>query len=249
MPVQTDLIALGVVAVVLLVATVVTARRPSAAVPDLDGYLQRWRDLHGGYDPRSGSIWVRVWLVTVFRIARPLARWGVRPDVLTIWTMELAAAVVLAASAGGHWLLVAAWLVLFVGLFDSLDGGVALLSDRATRWGYVFDSLVDRVTDALFVVALVVAGAPAALGVGCVAVFFLLEYLRARGSNAGAGEIGTVTVGERPNRVAFTAATLHSAGLFLSASERIATGGLAVLTLLSVAGLIQLTIAVYRRLR
>ena len=218
-------------------------------MPDLDGYLQRWRDVHGGYDPRTGSMWVRVWLTMVFRVARPLARAGVRPDILTLWTLELAAAVVLSAAAGGRWLLVAAWLVLFAGLGDSLDGGVAVLTGRATRWGYVLDSVVDRITDGLFVVALVVTGAPDLLAVACVVAFYLLEYLRARGSNAGAGEIGTVTVGERPNRVAFTAATLLVAGLFLAESTRIATAGLAVLTVLSVAGLLQLAIAVYRQLR
>ena len=240
--------ALAGAGVVLLVASVVTARGSGTPVPDLDGYFDRWRDVHGGYDPRTGSVWVRAWLIVVYRIARPLAVRGVRPDVLTLWTAELACAALLAASSGGPWLLVAAWLVLLCGLGDSLDGGVAVLGGTATRWGYVLDSVVDRVTDVLVVSAVVVAGAPPALGVACGVLIFLLEYLRARGANAGAGEVGMVTVGERPNRLAIPAAALHAAGVLHAVADVAATAGLAVLTGLTLVGLVQLAVAVRRQL-
>jgi CDP-diacylglycerol--glycerol-3-phosphate 3-phosphatidyltransferase len=165
-----------------------------------------------------------------------------------VWTVVLAAAAVVAAAAGDRWLLVAAIAVVACGLADSLDGGVAVMTDRATPWGYVLDSVVDRVTDVLFLVAIILAGAPVALGVGCGAGILLLEYLRARGGNAGAGEIGAVTVGERANRVVFGAATLGVAGVYPVAAGGIATAGLGILTALTAVGCGQLVVAVHRRL-
>ena len=241
-------VALAGAGVVLLVVSAMTARGRGTPVPDLEAYFDRWREVHGGYDPGTGSVWVRAWLIVVYRIARPLAARGVRPDVLTLWTAWLACAALLAARAGGPWLLVAAWLVLFCGLGDSLDGGVAVLGGTATRWGYVLDSVVDRVSDVLLVAAVVVAGAPPALGVACGVLIFLLEYLRARGANAGAGPVGTITVGERPNRIAFPAAALHLAGVLPAWTELIVTAGLAALTGLSAVGLVQLGRAVHRQL-
>ncbi len=72
------------------------------------------------------------------------------------------------------------------GLLDSLDGAVAVLTDRATRWGAVLDSVVDRVSDALYLVALWLVGAPAwACVVGRRAAARLQEYARARATAVG----------------------------------------------------------------
>lgn len=243
---QLRLGALGVAAAVLLVVTVVTSRRPEVAVPPLAGYLDRWQAVHGGYDPRTGSIWVRAWLAGVYRLARPLARTGVAPDVLTAWTLWLSAAALTAAAAGGGWVMAAGWLVVGGGIGDSLDGAVAVLTDRATRWGYVLDSVVDRINDVMYVAAVVVAGAPVWLGVVCAVSLFTLEYLRARGGNAGAGEIGTITVGERPNRVALCAVGLYFGGAFEALP--VATAALALLAVLTLVGLGQLGFAVRRQL-
>ena len=52
---------LGVAAAALLGLTVATARRPTAGVPDVAGYLTRWAPLHGGYEPAPTSL-VGRWL-------------------------------------------------------------------------------------------------------------------------------------------------------------------------------------------
>lgn len=246
---QTHLIVLGVAVLALVALTIVTARRPAAPLPALDEYFDRWRAVHGDYDPRTGSIWVRGWLSGVYRVARPLARRGVHPDVLTLWTVLVSLGVLATAAEGGRWRMAAGWLIVLGGVADSLDGAVAVLTDRATRWGYVLDSVVDRINDVLYVVALVFVGAPVALAVTCGVGFFSLEYLRARGGNAGAGEIGVVTVGERPNRIALCAAGIHFSGVLLSRADLIVTASLAVLTVLTFAGLVQLGVAVHRQLR
>lgn len=234
-------------AVALLAASVLTARRPAAPVPGLDGYLDRWSDLHHGYDPR-GSGPARGLLAWSFRAARPLARRGVAPDVLSLWGAWLAGAVVAAAQPGGRWWLLAGVLLVLSGFADTLDGAVAAMTDRATRWGYVLDSLVDRVSDVAYVLAVWAAGAPAWLAVACGAAFGLLEYLRARAGAAGMDGIGVVTVAERPVRVICCAAALVGAGLAAEQAALLASVGLGALTVLSAVALLQLGVAVRRTL-
>lgn len=234
-------------AVLLLVASTVTARAPAAAVPDRDGYLRGWSALHNDYDPRD-SPWVRGLLGVSYRVARPLAVRGVPPDVLTAWGAWLAAAVYVAARAGGRWALLAAVLVVVSGFADTLDGAVAAMTHRATRWGYVLDSLVDRASDVAYLVAVWAVGAPAALAVACGVAFGLLEYLRARAGAAGMDEIGVVTVGERPVRVLCCAGALLGAGVAVEHAALAGTLGLGALLVLSVVALGQLLVAVRRSL-
>ncbi len=231
-----------------LLVALLRARPPVGGVPDLDGYLARWQELHGGYDPR-GNRWVRGWLRLVHTLARPPARWGVAPDALTLFTVWLALGVALAAAAGGRWPLLGAVLLVASGLVDALDGAVAALTRRASAWGYLLDSLVDRVADLAYVAALVLLGAPLWLGIAVAAGVLLHEYARARGSNAGAGQIGAITVGERPSRVVSCAIGLVSAGVLPSMATEAATIALAVLAGLTLLGGLQLLRALRRALR
>ena len=239
---------LAVTGVALVVFAVLTARRPTGEIPDRAGYFALWSVLHGGYDPASGSVFLRGWLSVVWWLSRPLARRGVHPDVLTLSSVWLACTIFLPAEAGGRWLLLACLLLVLSGLFDSLDGCVAVLQDRVTAWGYVLDSVVDRVCDALFLTVLVLAGAPLLLAVGCGFACFLLEYVRARAGNAGSDAVGRITVGERPNRVILAAAALLVGGTFVHHQVLAALLAVAALTGLTVVGLGQLTVAVRRQL-
>jgi len=234
--------------VLLVVVALVTARRPEHQIPDREGYFDRWQLLHGGYDPRTGNAWLRGWLTMVYAIARPLARRGVHPDVLTLSSVWLAGAVFVPASIGGRWAMLAGWILVASGLFDTLDGCVAVLEDRTTRWGYVLDSAVDRINDAVYLAAVVSVGAPLELAVGCGFLFFFLEYLRARAGNAGGDEVGRVTIAERPNRVIFLSASIHFGGVFLAQRVLIATTGMAILTAMTVVAVGQLLVTVRRQL-
>lgn len=231
----------------LVALSVATAVPPASPVPDLAGYFTRWRRLHGGYDPRANP-WLRGWLTMSYWIARPLARRGVRPDVLTLWTVWLALAVLVPAAAGGRWPILAGWLLVASGLGDTLDGCVAALTGRATRWGYVLDSLVDRVNDVVYLLAVVVVGGAAELAVVAGVCSGLLEYLRARAANAGMGDVGAVTVGERATRVILCAAAICFGGVFVGAAPVVANLGLAALAVAGAAGLAQLGAAVHRGL-
>jgi phosphatidylglycerophosphate synthase len=218
------------------------------SLPDREGYLLRWSQLHGGYDP-SGSRLVSGYLGLMYAVARPFAAARVSPDVLTLAGLLVSGLVVLVAEQGGRWLVLAAVVTAISGAADNVDGAVAVLTDRATRFGYVLDSLVDRLSDALYLVALWLVGAPAALCVAGGALMLLQEYLRARAGNAGMGEIGVVTVWERPTRVAVTAMFLLAGGLFPAWSAEAATAGTAAWVGLGVVGFIQLLVVVRRLLR
>jgi CDP-diacylglycerol--glycerol-3-phosphate 3-phosphatidyltransferase len=169
-------------------------------------YLRRWSVLHGGADP-SGRL-VGGWLAVVHAVATPLVRLRVPPDLVTLLGLAVASAAPALAAVGGPAVVAAAGIVVVSGLVDSLDGAVAVMTDRVTRWGAVLDALADRVSDAAFVAALWVLGAPPALCVAAVAVCWLHEYARARAGAAGMSEVGAITVGERPTRVIIVAMSL-----------------------------------------
>jgi CDP-diacylglycerol--glycerol-3-phosphate 3-phosphatidyltransferase len=240
--------ALGLLLTVLVVATVVTRRRPTSPVPDLDDYLVRWSAAHDGYDA-AATRFVGGWLKGVYRLARPFARAGVLPNAVTAWTAWLALVVVALTGQGGGWAVVAGVLLVASGLGDALDGAVAVLTGRETAWGYVLDSVVDRINDVLYVVAAWIAGAPAWLAIACGTAFGLLEYMRARAGNAGADHTTVITVGERPQRIICCAIAVGLSGMLPARAADVARHALIVLLVLSVTGLVQLAFALHRQLR
>jgi CDP-diacylglycerol--glycerol-3-phosphate 3-phosphatidyltransferase len=213
-------------------------------VPDRDSYLARWADLHGGYDPRSGLWLVRAWLTLIHRVASPLAALRVPPTAVTVGGVAITALALPAAAAGGRWPLLGVAALFLGGLADSVDGAVAVLTDRAGAWGYVLDSVADRCGDVLCLVALWYLGAPGGLVVAAGCALGLLEYTRARAGNAGFGEIGVVTVGERPTRLILAAFGLAGAGLAPGLAGAVADAAAGVTLAVCVIGLGQLAVTV-----
>jgi len=193
------------------------------------------------------------WLSAVYTLARPLAQARFPPDAVTGLGLVAAAAVVAAARASGGWLFVAAVAVVASGMFDSLDGAVAVLTGRSSGFGYVLDSVVDRCADLLFLVGLWSVGAPVGVAVAAGTAMMLQEYTRARAGAAGMAEVGVVTVWERPTRVIVTAMFLLGAALYRTASATAAatwaTWAVWAWLALGVVGLLQLGVVVRRRLR
>jgi CDP-diacylglycerol--glycerol-3-phosphate 3-phosphatidyltransferase len=136
------------------------------------------------------------------------------------------------------------------GLLDSLDGALAIGTGRASRRGFVLDSAVDRLSEAAYAAALWVAGAPGWLAVGFGALCWLPDYLRARAGQAGVSETGTISVWERPTRVAMAGMTLCGAGVVsgLGAADGVVTAGTAVGLLLGAVGVAQLGVSLRRML-
>lgn len=136
----------------------------------------------------------------VVPIARVLVRLGATPNWLT------AAGVVLTGAAA--WLLVArhplaAGCVLIAGsLADTFDGPVARLRGAASPLGGFYDSVADRVSDAVILLALawVVRDQPRLFALTAVALATagLTSYIRARAEAAGRRcDVGLIERGER----------------------------------------------------
>ena len=226
--------------------SLVTYRGDDARTPDRAEFARRWSQAHGGAEPRAR--FVRPYLAVVHGTARPLARAGVPPDVLTLGGLVLAVCVLAPAAVGGAWALLVPVLVVVSALLDGLDGAVAVLTGRPSAWGGVLDGVGDRVADAAYAAALWLLGAPGVLAVLAGATGWLHEYLRARATAAGMRGVGVVSVGERPTRVVVVALFALAAGLYPQVSPQWATAGAGALLTLGLAGLAQLLPVVRRSL-
>jgi phosphatidylglycerophosphate synthase len=211
-----------------------------------DEYLAAWSRWHGG-TPTDRPL-VRGWLTVAWMLARPLA--GVPPVAATALGSLAALSAVGPAAAGGPWLIAAGILVGLSGLLDSLDGALAIGTGRASRRGFVLDSVVDRLTEAAYAGALWVAGAPGWLAAAFGALCWLPDYLRARAGQAGVAETGALSVWERPTRIAMTGMTLGGAGVVAGAggADLVVTAGAAVGAMLGAVAVVQLGLSLRRML-
>src|ERR1700724_409367 len=106
----------------------------------------------GFSDPSGGNaMFDGRWRDTVDRgtgpVGRRLQRFGITADMLTATGLISATATAVAVGTG-HFLLALALLIL-TGLHDLLDGPVAKASGTSSVRGAFFDSVTDRVADAL----------------------------------------------------------------------------------------------------
>ena len=191
---------------------------------------------------------VRWWLGLAYAAARPFAAAGVPPTAVTLTGLLVAVTAWPVAAGGGRWPLLAAALVLLSGLLDSLDGTVAVLTDRVSRVGALADALCDRLADAAYGLALWALGAPAWLALAWVALSWLSEYARVRGQVLLGGAVDTVTVGERPTRVVVAALFLLAAGILTDHADTIATVGATAGAGAAAVGVVQLVAGLRRRL-
>jgi CDP-diacylglycerol--glycerol-3-phosphate 3-phosphatidyltransferase len=135
--------------------------------------------------------------------ARLLAKLGIAPNVIT--TIGLVLSIVVAwVLATGHFFL-GGFLVLFSGAFDMLDGAVARLTGKTSRFGGVLDSTFDRVSEGALLLGLLAYYADRGdqqeiLLIGAALLGSLMtSYVRARAEAAGLKcEVGVFT---RPERV------------------------------------------------
>ncbi|MFC7532672.1 CDP-alcohol phosphatidyltransferase family protein [Actinoplanes sp. GCM10030250] len=217
-----------------------------------DEYVTAWSGLHGGFDPRRASVLVRGWVRCAYIIGVWLGGKRVAPLTVTTAGVLLCLAVPFAALGGPAGLALGALLVLLAAVADGLDGAVAVVTGRTSRAGFVYDSVADRLGEIGWLAAFWVAGAPGPLVVGAGVASWLHEYVRARSTAAGMAEIGQITVGERPTRVAVTVTGLlvaAVAGLVHSTwTTPVLVIAVAAWAALQLIGLAQLTAAVRRAL-
>ncbi|MCX6430654.1 MAG: CDP-alcohol phosphatidyltransferase family protein [Actinobacteria bacterium] len=98
------------------------------------------------------------------------------------------------------------WSAIFLALSllgDGVDGTLAILRNKSSALGAVYDSVADRLSEALWALAFYRLGAP----LTWVIIFWTLasvqEYARARLGAEGVHEVGVITPAERPMRASF----------------------------------------------
>ena len=137
-------------------------------------------------------------------IARVLVRLGFSPSGLTV--IGVLVACVAAALIAQGMLAVGGVVMLIAGVFDMFDGAVARMTDRATKFGALFDSVMDRVSEAVVLLGLLWFYLEDGEQLGAVLVYVsivgstLVSYVRARAEGLGIECKGGLM--QRPERVA-----------------------------------------------
>ena len=135
-------------------------------------------------------------------IVRALAKTSVTPNTLTVsgFVITLVAAGLILAN---H-LFAAGFVVLGAGFFDMLDGSLARLTNRVTKFGGILDSTLDRLSEAALLLAMLVmfgaTGSQAGIWLAGITLIssFSVSYIRSRAETAGIDcEVGLFTRSER----------------------------------------------------
>jgi len=167
-----------------------------------DEFFSIWSRLHGNANI-SGI--VKGWLSISYAIVKPLSKARVTPNILTL--LGLFFGLLLYASAETFW--APALLVLSL-ICDGIDGSLAIVTNKYTKWGTVLDSTVDRLTEIFWVLALYKIGADLKLLIVVLLAASVQEYIRARAAGLGVSEVGIITFAERPVRASFVFIVLIS---------------------------------------
>lgn len=182
-------------------------------------------------------------------LARVLLRLGISPDVVTVVGTVGACVGALAFYPRGEFF-VGTLIIAFFVLFDTLDGTMARLSGRPTRWGAFLDSTLDRVADAAIFGGLVLYYAGdgrnatyAGLALACLILGSVVSYARARAE--GLGFTADVGIAERADRLVAVLVATGFVGLFLP--EVVLGVVLALLALASLVTVVQRMLTVRKQ--
>ena len=182
-------------------------------------------------------------------LARLFLKLGMSPDVVTI----VGTVGVCVGALGFYPRHEFFWGSILVSVFafsDTIDGVMARLSDRSSKWGAYLDSTLDRVGDSAVFGGLVLwyagdGGTPylAALALACLILGSVVSYSKARAE--GLGMTANVGIAERADRLV---AVLIATGLVgLGVPEVLLTVVLSLLALASLITVIQRMLEVRRQ--
>lgn len=157
-----------------------------------DEFFISWSSSHGGAEVVGI---VRAWLTLSYLITRPLVLLKVSPNLLSLLSIV--------SAIGFLFLLDSTWSLFFLAislLFDGIDGTVAILTKKSSRFGAIVDAVADRIVEAIWAYGFFLLGAPWPIVLSAWTAAFIQEYLRARAGGLGVGEVIRVTWAERPVR-------------------------------------------------
>ena len=200
-------------------------------------FFTTWSDLHGGAKIEGV---VKAWLQISYATAKFFAKLRVTPNLLTFAGLFFAIAL---------WQFANSWpaaLFLVLSLFfDGIDGSLAILQKKTSKFGAFTDSFVDRISEVFWALALYELGAPATLVFIALLATYVQEYLRARAGGLGHEEVGIVTICERPVRASLIFIAIIANLIGLEITSVVA----AVWVAMQVIALSQLTRSLYKRLK
>ncbi|MSV64814.1 MAG: CDP-alcohol phosphatidyltransferase family protein, partial [Actinobacteria bacterium] len=105
---------------------------------------------------------------------------------------------------------------------DGVDGSLAIVTNKESKWGAAVDSIFDRLTEVFWALTFIAIGANQNVVMAAVLLAAVQEYLRARAAGLGLAEVGVVTIAERPVRAAILFVALVAAVLDLEIINQIA---------------------------
>ena len=158
-------------------------------------FFSTWSGLHG-HAKVSGI--VKGWLSISYLIVKPISRVKITPNILTM--LGLFFGLLLFINAKTFW---APGLLVLSLICDGIDGSLAIITKKSTKWGAILDSVVDRLTEIFWVLALYKIGVDLRFLILVLLTASLQEYVRARSTGLGVSEVGIVTFAERPVRASF----------------------------------------------
>jgi len=190
-------------------------------------------------------------------VARVLVSLGISPDVVTLIGTLGVSVGALAFYPRGEFL----WGTLVITAFvfsDTVDGIMARMSSRSSRWGAFLDSTLDRIGDAAVFGGLVLyyagqdggtATAMTALALACLVLGGVVSYARARAE--GLGMTADVGIAERADRLVAVLLTTGLVGLRWETGfglpEVVLTAVLALLAIASLITVVQRMLTVRRQ--
>ena len=155
-------------------------------------FFATWSTLH--LDAQIKGI-VKSWLSISYVIARGLSALRITPNVLTLLGVLSGVALLFYPVS----ILGLIFLVLSL-ICDGVDGSVAIVSGKVSKFGATLDAIADRITEALWFFALYQWGIAPEICLALFALALTQEYARARMASLGFEQIGVVTIAERPVR-------------------------------------------------
>jgi archaetidylinositol phosphate synthase len=199
-------------------------------------FLSTWSKIHG--DAQVTGI-VKGWLNISYLIAKLLAKIRISPNGLTIFGLVFG--VLLYLNSQSIW---APILLVLSLICDGLDGSLAIITGKSSKWGAILDSFIDRLTEVFWVLALYSLGINLNLLIAVFILSTVQEYLRARAGGVGVVEVGVVTYAERPVRASFVFIALIAFNLDLNILDQI----IGIWLLLQIISLIKISRFVFLKL-
>jgi phosphatidylglycerophosphate synthase len=199
-------------------------------------------DTHGA----PNIISIRIFLTLIYLLAKLLMIFRFTPNAVTI----LGGIVGLSAVWFVYneiWI-AAALVCMFSSFFDGVDGAIAEITNKKSKFGAVLDSTIDRLVEIGWFLSLIWVGAQPLSVIALIFAIMAMEYSRAKANALGVTGPGAITPAERPTR-AIMFFMLNISFTIVETRDQVATIGILVLFGLTVGSIIHLFFRFANKLR